>query len=88
MLLHVFDEAAICIRRSPEVFLKGGVLGHLPDVLPIFICWEAHDTEYPVQLVVVEGVTGLNVLLATVEDGLGRQQLRKDAANRPNVCIR
>jgi hypothetical protein len=51
-------------------------------------CWEAHDTEYPVQLVMVEGVTGLNVLLATVEDGLGRQQLRKDAANRPNVCIR
>lgn len=46
---------------------------------------EAHDVEDAVQLVVVVGVTGLDVLLATVEDGLRRQQLGKDAANRPDV---
>lgn len=31
-------------------------------------------------------VTGLDILLATVEYGLRRQQLRKNAANRPDVC--
>lgn len=33
----------------------------------------------------MEGVTCLDVLLATVKDGLRRQQLRKDAADRPDV---
>lgn len=33
-------------------------------------CRETHDTKYPVQLVVMEGVTGLDVFLATVKDGL------------------
>lgn len=46
---------------------------------------EAHDVKDAVQLVVVVRVTGLDVLLATVEYGLGRQQLREDAANRPDV---
>ena len=46
---------------------------------------EAHDVEDAVQLVVVVGVTGLDVLLATVEDGLRCQQLGKDAANSPDV---
>lgn len=30
-------------------------------------------------------VTGLDIFLATVEYGLRRQQLCKDAANRPDV---
>lgn len=46
---------------------------------------EAHDVKDAVQLVVVVRVTGLYVLLATVEYGLRCQQLRKDAANRPDV---
>lgn len=48
-------------------------------------CRETHHTEYPVQLVMMERVAGLDVLLATVEDGLRRQQLSKDATNCPNV---
>lgn len=47
---------------------------------------EAHDVEDPVQLVVVVRVARLDVLLAAVEDGLGREQLRKDAPNGPDVC--
>lgn len=46
---------------------------------------EAHDVKDAVQLVVVVRVTGLDVLLTTVEYGLRRQQLRKYAANRPDV---
>lgn len=46
---------------------------------------EAHDIKDAVQLVMVVRVTGLDVLLATVEYGLRRQQLREDAANRPDV---
>ncbi len=48
-------------------------------------CGETHDAEYPVQLVMMEGITGFDVFLATVKDRLGRQQLRKDAANCPNI---
>lgn len=46
---------------------------------------EAHDVEDAVQLVVVVRVAGLDVLLSTVEDGLGRQELGKDAADRPDI---
>lgn len=46
---------------------------------------EAHDVKDAVQLVMVVRVTGFDVLLATVENGLRRQQLCKDAANRPDV---
>lgn len=48
-------------------------------------CREAHDIKDAVQLVVVVRVTGLDIFLATVEYGLRRQQLCKDAANRPDV---
>lgn len=34
-------------------------------------CRESHDAEYPVQLVMMEGITGFDVFLATVKDGLG-----------------
>lgn len=50
-----------------------------------FTSWEAHDIKDAVQLVMVVRVTGLDVLLATVEYGLRRQQLCEDAANRPDV---
>lgn len=50
-----------------------------------FTSWEAHDVKDAVQLVMVVRVTGLDVLLATVEYGLRRQQLCEDAANRPDV---
>lgn len=46
---------------------------------------EAHDVKDAVQLVMMVRVTGLDILLATVEYGLRRQQLCKDAANRPDV---
>lgn len=46
---------------------------------------EAHDVKDAVQLVVVVRVTGLDIFLATVEYGLRRQQLCKNAANRPDV---
>ena len=39
----------------------------------------------PVKLVVVVGVACLDVLLTTVKDGLGRQELSKDAADGPNI---
>lgn len=48
-------------------------------------CREAHDIKDAVQLVMVVRVTGLDIFLATVEYGLRRQQLCKDAANRPDV---
>lgn len=51
-------------------------------------CWEAHDAEYPVQLVVVEGVAGFDVLLAAVEDWLRRQQFGEDATDGPYVWQR
>lgn len=40
----------------------------------------------PVQLVVVVRIGGFDVLLSAVENGLGRQQLGKYAADGPNVC--
>lgn len=33
-------------------------------------CWETHYAEYSVQLVMVEGITGLYIFLPTVKDGL------------------
>lgn len=60
----------------------------------IFLCewqkWiltsrEAHDIKDAIQLIMMVWVTGLDVLLATVEYGLRRQQLCKDAANSPDV---
>lgn len=48
-------------------------------------CREAHDAEDAVQLVVVEWVAGFDVLLTAVEYRLGRQQLREDAADRPDI---
>jgi hypothetical protein len=39
----------------------------------------------PVQLVVMVGVAGLDVLLPAVEDGLACEQLGEDAADGPNV---
>lgn len=48
-------------------------------------CREAHDAEDAVQLVVVERVAGFDVLLTAVEYRLGRQQLREDAADRPDI---
>ena len=59
---------------------KGGVL-HLELTL-----WESHDIEYSVQLVVMVGVTSLNVLLSAVENRLRGEQLGKDAADGPNIC--
>lgn len=48
-------------------------------------CWEAHNVEDAVQLVVVVRVTGLYVLLPAVEYRLRGQELCKDAADRPDV---
>jgi hypothetical protein len=39
----------------------------------------------PVELVVMVGVAGLDVLLPAVEDWLARQQLREYAPDRPDV---
>jgi hypothetical protein len=39
----------------------------------------------PVELVVMVGVAGLDVLLPAMEDWLARQQLREYATDRPDV---
>ena len=62
------------------------MLGHLADVLPVLLLGEAHDVEDAVQLVVVVRVRRLDVLLATVEDGLRGEQLGENTADRPDVC--
>ncbi len=49
-------------------------------------CRKAHDIKDPVQLIVMVGITGLNVFLSTVEDRLWGQKLSKDTANRPDIC--
>lgn len=46
---------------------------------------KAHNVKDSVQLVMVVWVTGLDVLLATMEYGLRGKQLRENAANRPDV---
>lgn len=64
-------------------------LGHLElwrKYFGLLTSGEAHDIENAVQLIVMIRVTGLDVLLPTVEYGLGCQQLGEDAAYRPNVC--
>ena len=50
--------------------------------------WEAHDTEYAVELVVVIRVARLNILLTTVEDRFGRQQLGEDAPDSPDIYVK
>ena len=39
----------------------------------------------PVELIVVVRVACLDVLLTTVKDGFGRQELSKDATDGPNI---
>jgi len=47
--------------------------------------WESHDIEDPIELIMVIGVAGFNVLLATVKDGFRRHELRKDASDCPDI---
>lgn len=54
--------------------------------MSLFTCGEAHDIEDTVQLVMMVWVTGLNVLLPTVENRLRGQELSKDTADRPYIC--
>jgi hypothetical protein len=61
------------------------VFGHLSNILPVFFLRKSHDRENPIQLVVVVGVARLDVLLATVKDGLRSEQLGKDATDRPDI---
>lgn len=68
-----------------KVLREGGVFRHLPDVLPVLLLGEAHHIEDPIQLVVVVGVGRLNVLLTTVEDGLGSEEFSEDASNGPDI---
>lgn len=56
-------------RYNITDFEQATILNHVSQSSAV-TCWEAHDAEYPVQLVVVEGVAGFDVLLAAVEDGL------------------
>ena len=74
------------IPGALEVLEQCSVLGHLSDVLPVLLLREAHDAEDAVQLVVVVRVRRLDVLLPTVEDGLRRQQLGENTADRPDIC--
>lgn len=46
---------------------------------------EAHNVKDSVQLVMMVRVAGLDIFLTTVEYGLRRKQLRKNAADRPDV---
>jgi hypothetical protein len=68
-----------------KILEKCGVLRHFADVLPLLFLGKSHYIKYPIQLVVVIWVGGLNVFLPTVEDGFRGQQLRKDAADGPYV---
>lgn len=56
--------------HSHHKTLKASSISTQRDPLGVTTCGEAHDAEDAVQLVVVEGVAGLDVLLAAVEDGL------------------
>jgi len=47
--------------------------------------WKAHYVEYPIELVVVIWVAGLNVLLTTVKDRFRRHQFGKDASDCPYI---
>ena len=58
---------------------------HSPHVFPVLLLRETHHVEYPVQLVVMVRVAGLDVLLTAVEDGLTGQQLSKDASYSPDI---
>ena len=81
------------VQSSPEATSQARHRAHSvpsPVYMPPLLCGgltgrEAHDVEDAVQLVVVVRVAGLDVLLPTVEDGLGRQELSKDAADGPDV---
>lgn len=72
-------------RHSHHKTLKHNSISTQQDLLVVTTCGEAHDAEDAVQLVVVEGVAGLDVLLAAVEDGLRGQKLGEDAADGPDV---
>ena len=58
---------------------------HSPHIFPVLLLREAHHVEYPVQLVVMVRVAGLDILLPTVEDWLAGQQLSKDAPDSPDI---
>ena len=59
MSLHVLGEVEVGVVCPLEVFHEGGVLRHLPDVLPVLVQRESHHVEDTVQLIMVVGVTGL-----------------------------
>ena len=58
---------------------------HSPHVFPVFFLRKSHHIEYPVQLVVVVGIAGLDVLLSAVEDWFAGQKLSEDTADGPDV---
>ena len=70
---------------SLEVFHEGGVLRHLPDVLPLLVEGKSHDVEDTVQLIMVVGIARLDVLLPAVEDRLRGQKFGKNASDKK--CI-
>ena len=61
------------------------MFGHFSDVLPILIQGKAHHGKDSVQLVMVIGVTRLDVFLPAVEDGLRGQKFGKNATDGPYV---
>ena len=70
MFVHVLHKVEVSIAVFLKVFHQCAMFWHLSDVLPIFFLWESHHTEYPVELVMVVWIAGLDILLTTVEDRL------------------
>ena len=78
MLVHISSQALLTEVDPSEVLLKCHVFWHLFNVIPVRR--KAHDLEDLFQLIVVIRIRRFNIFLAAVEDRLGRQKFRENAA--------
>jgi len=79
VLLHVLLKVAVGIAGALEIRRQLLMLGHLAQVLPVFVRGKAHHVENPVQLILVVRVAGFYVLLSAVENRFRGEQFGENA---------
>ena len=68
-----------------EVLRQGGMLGHFPNIFPVFFLWKAHNVEYSIELVMMVGIARFDIFLSTVKNWLRSQQFGEDTSDGPNI---